>query len=81
MLEFYEFNTVNICIVLISIFIIYNIFSKCFKDKTDKKKLNIDHLLIAVVLSFIISLIISYFLTANEEKLLNDNYWDPIEEL
>jgi len=80
MFEFYEFNTLNICIVLISIFIIYNLLGRIFNEKENNKKLNIDHLIFAVLFSFIISLLFSYYLTGNEEKLLDDNYWDPIGE-
>ena len=80
MFEFYEFNTLNICIVLISIFIIYNLLGRIFNEKENNKNLNIDHLIFAVLFSFIISLLISYYLTGNEEKLLEDNYWDPIGE-
>ena len=74
MLEFYEFNVVNICIVLISLFVIYTILNKNNK----KDEFSIDNLLIASVLSFIISLIVSYLITSKEEELLSENYWDPI---
>ena len=80
MLEFYEFNTLNICIVLILIFIIYNILCKLNTDSKNKKNINIEYLIISIIISFIISLLISYYLTENDEKLLTDNYWDPLIE-
>lgn len=80
MLEFYEFNTMNICIVLISIFIIYNLINRFTNTDKNNKNLNIDNLIISTVLAFMLSLIFSYFITENDEKLLSENYWDPIIE-
>ena len=79
MLEFYEFNTINTCVVLIFIFIIYNILCKFSNEnENENKNINIESLIIAVVLSIIISLGIAFFLTEKDEKLLTDGFWDPI---
>jgi ACR3 family arsenite efflux pump ArsB len=73
MFEFYEFNKTNICIVLILIFIIYNILCKVNDKKNDN--LQIDYLIIAVIFAFIISLFSAYVYTINEEDLLTESYW------
>lgn len=81
MLEFYEFNSINICILFISIFIIYTILEK-FKinKKKNKDEINIENLLISCGLSIVISLGFAYFYTGSDEKLLDDNYWDALNE-
>ena len=87
MLEFYEFNTLNITIVLISTFIIYYILSKWFsnnkKDENGKdeseSKFSIEFLFVAGVISICISLLISYIIAGKDERILTDNYWDPVE--
>lgn len=73
MFEFYEFNKTNICIVLILIFIIYNILCKV-NDKKNKN-LQIDYLIIAVIFAFIISLFSAYVYTIHDEDLLIESYW------
>jgi ACR3 family arsenite efflux pump ArsB len=73
MFEFYEFNKTNICIVLILIFIIYNILCKVNDKKNDN--LQIDYLIIAVIFAFIISLFSAYVYTIHEEDLLTESYW------
>ena len=91
MLEFYEFNTFNICTALISTFIIYYLLckfmnnSKESKDSKNNKKDNemtndfsIEYLILSVLLGFSISLIVSYIISGNDESLLTENYWDPI---
>ena len=85
MLEFYEFNTFNICIVLISTFIIYYLLCKFMKDSKNNLKDNessndfsIEYLIVSVLLGFLISLIVSYIISGNDESLLTENYWDPI---
>ena len=91
MLEFYEFNTLNISIVLISTFIIYYILSNYFnfsnkdKDKdsnkpgSEKSEFSIEYLIISVVIAIAISLIVSYVMSSKDESILTDNYWDPIQ--
>jgi hypothetical protein len=83
MLEFYEFNTINICISLISIFIIYNLLIKVNKNENENKNenFNIEYLIVAAVFGILISLIIAYFLTEKDEKLLTDNFWDPVTDV
>lgn len=82
MLEFYEFNTTNICITLFSIFIIYNILLKLNENEIKKEnKLNIEYLIFAVLLGIIISLICAYFLTEKDEKILTDGFWDPMPNI
>ena len=88
MLEFYEFNTFNICIVLISAFIIYYLLCKFMNDPKDTKNnkennevnndFSIEYLIVSVLLGFSISLIVSYVISGNDESLLTENYWDPI---
>lgn len=88
MLEFYEFNTFNICTVLISTFIIYYLLCKFIKDSKDSKNnkennetsndFSIEYLIVSVLLGFSISLIVSYIISGNDESLLTENYWDPI---
>lgn len=88
MLEFYEFNTLNISIVLISTFIIYNILCKLFNKKSDddndkkniESKFNFEYLLVSGIISICISLIISYIIAGKDESILTDNYWDPVIE-
>ena len=88
MLEFYEFNTLNIIIVLVSTFIIYYIMSnylgsKNEKDKNKKSKetaFSLEYLIISVIISICISLIVAYVMSSGDESVLMDNYWDPIKE-
>ena len=82
MLEFYEFNTINICIVLVSIFIIYNILCRInnTENEHENKNLNIESLFIAGISGLIISLLCAYFLTEKDEKLLTGNFWDIIPD-
>ena len=90
MFEFYEFNTVNICIVLGSTFIIYYILTNYLnfentKDTKDNKdtsssQFSLEYLIISILISVIISMIISYFITAKDESIMTDNFWDPIVE-
>lgn len=83
MFEFYEFNNTNICIVLILIFIIYYLLSKFInfdkKEKDSKNEFSIEYLIISIILSVIISMIIAYVMSSNDENILTDNYWDPID--
>lgn len=85
MLEFYEFNTLNISIVLIGTFIIYYILSNYFnfsneteENKTGKSEFSFEYLIISVVISIGISLIVSYVMSSKDESILTDNFWDPI---
>ena len=85
MLEFYEFNTLNISIVLISTFIIYYILSNYFnfsskieENKTGKSEFSLEYLIISVSISVGISLIVSYVMSSKDESILTDNFWDPI---
>jgi len=86
MLEFYEFNTLNIVVVLVSTFIIYYIMSnylgnKYNKDKKSKEtQFSLEYLIIAVIIAVCISLIVAYVMSSNDESVLTDNYWDPIKE-
>ena len=81
MLEFYEFNSINICVLFISIFIIYTILEKFeINKKKNKDEINIENLLISCGLSIIISIGFAYFYTGSDEKLLDDNYWDALNE-
>ena len=83
MLEFYEFNNTNICMLLISIFIIYYLLSNFInfdkKEKDKKTEFSIEYLIISIILSVIISMIIAYIMSSGEENILTDNYWDPID--
>ena len=84
MLEFYEFNTLNIVIVLVSTFIIYYIMSNYLGNKDKKSKetqFSLEYLIISVIIAVCISLIIAYVMSSGDESLLTDNYWDPIKEL
>ena len=85
MLEFYEFNTLNISIVLIGTFIIYYILSNYFnfsneteENKKGKSEFSIEYLIISVIISIGISLIVSYVMSSKDESVLTDNFWDPI---
>lgn len=83
MFEFYEFNTINICVVFVSILLIYTILIKCNKDseeKEDKNKFYVEYLIIASIIGFIISLIIAYYLTGKEEELLKYGFWESNQE-
>ena len=81
MFEFYEFNTMNSSIVLISTFIIYNMMGKINNDdkKSKDDDFNLEYLVISIMLSFIISLIISYIITAQDEQLLTNSYWEATD--
>ena len=87
MLEFYEFNTLNIIVVLVSTFIIYYIMSNYLgnnnsgKDKKNKSsQFSLEYLIISVIIAVCISLIIAYVMSSGDESVLTDNYWDPIKE-
>ena len=86
MLEFYEFNTVNIIVVLVSTFIIYYIMSNYFTGKSEKDKKNkssqfsLEYLIISVIIAVCISLIVAYIMSSGDESVLTDNFWDPIKE-
>ena len=81
MFEFYEFNTMNSSIVLISTFIIYNMMGKINNDdkKSKDDDFNLEYLVISIMLSFIISLIIAYIITAQDEQLLTNSYWEATD--
>lgn len=83
MLEFYEFNSLNICIVLIATFITYYLLNKFFgNDKNNHKnkdEFSLEFLLVSVLIAVTLSLIIAYVLTSKDESILTDNFWDPIE--
>jgi len=81
MFEFYEFNTMNSSIVLISTFIIYNMMGKINNDdkKSKEDDFNLEYLVISIMLSFIISLIIAYIITAQDEQLLTNSYWEATD--
>ena len=87
MLEFYEFNTLNISIVLIGTFIIYYILSNYFnfsskteENKTGKSEFSLEYLIISVIIAVCISLIVAYVMSSGDESVLTDNFWDPIKE-
>lgn len=85
MLEFYEFNTLNISIVLISTFIIYYILTNIIssnnnskgdsKDKTNNE-FSIEYLLISMICAICISLVVAYVMSGHDEALLTENYWE-----
>jgi len=77
MFEFYEFNNLNIFIVLVSTFIIYNLLCK----KNKENKLNIKNLILASFISLLLSCVVSYVLALKDEQLLTDNYWDTTENM
>lgn len=78
MLEFYEFNTFNICVVMISTFVLYYILSNTLgkSSKSEKEEFNIEYLIISILISICISLGISYVMSGSDEALLIDNYWE-----
>ena len=87
MLEFYEFNTLNIIVVLVSTFIIYYIMSNYLgnsnssKDKKNKdSQFSLEYLIISVIIAVCISLIVAYVMSSGDESVLTDNFWDPIKE-
>lgn len=85
MFEFYEFNTLNICIMLISTFIIYYILSTYLNIKTDdskenKSKFSLEYLIISVFVGIVISLLVSFIKANKEETILTDNYWDKLPD-
>ena len=87
MLEFYEFNTLNIIVVLVSTFIIYYIMlnylgnSNSSKDTKNKSsQFSLEYLIISVIIAVCISLIIAYVMSSGDESVLTDNFWDPIKE-
>ena len=78
MLEFYEFNTFNICIVLISTFIIYYTLCKIFQsDKKEDSEFSLEYLLISIIFAVSISLLVSYIISGNDERVLTNSFWDP----
>lgn len=86
MLEFYEFNTVNIIVVLVSTFIIYYIMSNYLGNNDSDKKtkgtqFSLEYLIISVIIAVSISLIIAYIMSSSDESVLTDNYWDPIVDI
>lgn len=84
MLEFYEFNTLNIIVVLVSTFIIYYIMSNYLGNNKDKKsketQFSLEYLIISVIIAVCISLIVAYAMSSSDESVLTDNFWDPIKE-
>jgi ascorbate-specific PTS system EIIC-type component UlaA len=80
MLEFYEFNTFNICVVMISTFVLYYILSntlgKSANSDKENEEFNIEYLIISILISICISLGISYVMSGSDEALLTDNYWE-----
>ena len=80
MLEFYEFNTFNICVVLISTFVIYYILFNFIMNNTEEKKSNdefsLEYLIISLIISVLISIGISYIMSSGDEALLTENYWE-----
>lgn len=85
MLEFYEFNTLNIMVVLVSTFIIYYVMSNYLQNKIDKEKkkknqFSLEYLIISVIIAVCISLIVAYVMSSGDESVLTDNFWDPIKE-
>ena len=84
MLEFYEFNTLNIIVVLVSTFIIYYIMSNYLGNSKDKKnkssQFSLEYLIISVIIAVCISLIVAYVMSSGDESVLTDNFWDPIKE-
>lgn len=76
--EFYEFNTSNILVLLISTLITYLLFTNLFLDKKEENELSIKYLFIAVIISGIISLLYAYYSTNSNEEILKINYWDPL---
>ena len=83
MLEFYEFNTLNIIVVLVSTFIIYYIMSNYLGNKDKKNKssqFSLEYLIISVIIAVCISLIVAYVMSSGDESVLTDNFWDPIKE-
>ena len=85
MLEFYEFNTLNIIVVLVSTFIIYYIMSNYLGNKSKDKKnksnqFSLEYLIISVIIAVCISLIVAYVMSSGDESVLTDNFWDPIKE-
>jgi len=75
MFEFYEFNTLNVMVVLISTFIIYYTFCKYKKNK-EEESMNLDKLIISALAGIMLSITVAYILTGKEETLLSDNYWE-----
>lgn len=76
--EFYEFNTSNILVLLISTLITYLLFTNLFLNKKEENELSIKYLFIAVIISGIISLLYAYYSTNSNEEILKINYWDPL---
>lgn len=83
MLEFYEFNSKNICIFLISTFIIYYILSKYFSSNKNEDEnngsFNLEYFIISVLCAFCLSVLIAYILSGKDETILTTDYWDPLE--
>ena len=80
-MNFYDFNTLNVCVVLISTFIIYNILLKLLKKEDSKdNSFSLEYLIISILLSVGISILIAYILSSKDESILTDNYWDPIKD-
>ena len=88
MLEFYEFNTLNIIVVLVSTFIIYYIMSNYLGSKNEKGKdkksketqFSLEYLIISIIIAVSISLLIAFIMSGKDESILTDNFWDPIKE-
>lgn len=86
MLEFYEFNTLNITIVLVSTFIIYYVMSNYLmgnnnnNKNSNQTKFSLEYLIISIIIAVCISVIIAYIISSGDESILTDNFWDPIKE-
>ena len=86
MFEFYEFNTLNICVMLIGTFISYYILSTYFntqvddKNKKNKSKFSLEYLIVSVLIGISICLLVAYILANREESILTDNYWDKLPD-
>ena len=83
MLEFYEFNSKNICIFLISTFIIYYILLKFFSTKKNEddntQSFSLEYLIISVLCAVCLSVLVAYILSGKDETILTTDYWDPLE--
>ena len=70
MLEFYKLNAMGLIVIFVTAIIVYNILKKT------EKITNVYYLTTVSVLSGVLVSVIVSYTTLENDKLLNENFWD-----
>jgi len=70
MLEFYKLNAMGLIVIFVTAIIVYNILKKT------EKITNVCYLTTVSVLSGVLVSVIVSYTTLENDKLLNENFWD-----